>query len=457
MNKHELSNRGTSLGYQPHQRSSRVECAASAYFEQFGPGIQSLRMEMDPAAFSDIFSSIEISAANERLAKKREHHKGDKTEHGQEAEVVFLQLLRDYKLLGKDARIIPTSEYDDELPGIDFIIELPWRDGTILHLGIDTTTTEDKEKIAQKERGGQQKTLDCDGDPFSYCDGAVRKALFFKSDNHSGTFLVNNTTKRGILVPLVVVQMTREEIDIYLSGVYKEDSKALRNPRQCENKKEVVESCILVLIRMLSGIESQIRRLGLANPLVLFPKERALNKEMTSQLQKITRLIKHSLNDYQQQHPEPMSDSELSAHYEYAHSAIESIKTIHSTYPSLIQDIKRKNPHTTLSLKALYQAYKKEDLSAFDALSVDLRDAEGSSKLLQDMPFGEKTTVLQKKQQEIYKQHFTFLAGFQEDERFKQRLKNGDRTSLSIKRSIGRLIVQREFFEFLTDYLIEGE
>ena len=77
-----------------------------------------------------------------------------------------------------------------------------------------------------------------------------------------------------------------------------------------------------------------------------------------------------------------MSDSELSAHYEYAHSAIESIKTIHSTYPSLIQDIKRKNPHTTLSLKALYQAYKKEDLSAFDALSVDLRDAEGSSKLL---------------------------------------------------------------------------
>ena len=442
----ELLNKGVVSGYQPYRRSSRCEQAASAYIQQFGPGLRSLRNDLDPNTFSSHYSLDEIEDANTKLAEKRTKQSGDKTEHGQEAEVVFLQLLRDHKLLGRDARIIPTSEYDDEFPGVDFVIELPWRDGDVLRLGIDTTTTEDKEKIAQKERGGLQNNIDSDGDPFSYCDGAVRKARFFRSDTYSGIFSANNKKKRGILVPLVVVQLTRKEIDTYLIGIYDKDAHTLCLPRRCADKKEVVESGVLVLQRILIGITAQMRRLGRKNPLALFPEERILNKEMTFQLQKIEKIIKHSLTAYQHEHPEPMSDDELGKHYEDAHNALLSIRDVHRTYPSLIRDIKRKNKNISISLKSLYQAYKKDDLSAFDVFLKVLRDAPGSSILLNDMPFGEKTTKIQKQKQEEYNRHFAFLAGFQDDERFKQRLNTGDKTSQHINRAINRVTAHREFF-----------
>ena len=107
----ELLNKGVVSGYQPYRRSSRCEQAASAYIQQFGPGLRSLRNDLDPNTFSSHYSLDEIEDANTKLAEKRTKQSGDKTEHGQEAEVVFLQLLRDHKLLLKNTPNHPTSHH----------------------------------------------------------------------------------------------------------------------------------------------------------------------------------------------------------------------------------------------------------------------------------------------------------------------------------------------------------
>lgn len=449
----ELLNKNVAAGYQPYQRPSSIEKVASLYFEQFGPGLQSLRRDLDPQTFSSIFSPKELAYEQQRLKDKREKYAGDKTEYGQEAEVVFLQMLRDYKLLGKDARIIPTSEFDDEIPGIDFIIEFPLKNGAIIRLGIDTTTTEDRQKIDQKERGGLQKTRDSDGDQFSYCDGVARKALFFRSDAYPGTYQTNNKTKRGVLIPLIVVQLKRNEIDTYLSGIYNGNEHSLRSTRQCSNRKEVVESGILILQRMLDGIASQLHRLGLANPLALFPEERALNAEMTSHLQILQKCVRQSLAEYKHMHPQPLSESELRNEYDHANTAMETIKKIHGNIAAALRDIKQKNPTLSFSLKSLYQAFTTDNLEAFNALSIVLRDAKGSSRLFNIMPFGKPSSQHTKKLQESYRQHFTSLQGLLHDERFKQKLQQNDVTALRIQSAAERLLNQREFFEFLSDYL----
>lgn len=143
-----------------------------------------------PRDFHGIYSDEEMAQDRARVIsiKQSSGYAWERAGEGVALEYAMMESVHN-GVLGEDAYVMPTTEYDDVVNGIDFVVGFPDAEGkTATYIGVDVTTTTDGNVIAKKlERTSRQ-----------LAQNNVGRIKYFIDDQ-------NPDVRGGLFVPRVVI------------------------------------------------------------------------------------------------------------------------------------------------------------------------------------------------------------------------------------------------------------
>ncbi len=262
-------------------RKANAEVPMAAFYEKYNAGPQGLlaqRRALGFSAFRDVYDDQVLEGYQAELRRARASaNRRESGEDGPTLEVAVWQAFECYQPFGPDVRLIPTSEYDDDCRGTDFVLE--WKDGdSIVRIGVDDTLEEPETKRAkeEKKKGTYAHSLDYE------LDGSLRRVAFFKSQFTDFPGYEEEDGKRypGIWMPRIFASIANKDLYQYCIEQYDPVSKQLKTPQEFLNEHPNHPFFEAIRESILKGIDAElveVKKFESQEPDLVARVERALD------------------------------------------------------------------------------------------------------------------------------------------------------------------------------------
>lgn len=181
------------------------------FFKKYLKLLDEYRLGYDD--FKDIYSPEEIRNDKNKVEKSK-LGKNEATIRGELFEGILIEQAELSNWFGQDSRLIALTEYDDRFSATDFVIEIKNKDGEIIRILVDATTSVNREIIKEK----LEKSMDLK-------EKKLADIKYFKSEMED---------YRGKLrdMPRVVIGIDPYSLEDLCIDVYEKKNQQDKNPVQ---------------------------------------------------------------------------------------------------------------------------------------------------------------------------------------------------------------------------------